>query len=106
MVEDLSTEELEDVMKKEESLRFQSEDWFVSYLISRGSTFYKMFRHVRFEHLSVEGISTFLMHFSYSNLDDDIWLSLYRRVARRIVHDDDLLSSRAHFTCEFNESSP
>jgi hypothetical protein len=72
MVEDLSKEELKDIVKKEESLRLESEDWFVSYLISRGSTFYRMFRHVRFEHLSVEGISTFLTHFSYSNLDDDI----------------------------------
>jgi hypothetical protein len=108
-IEDLSKDELEDIMKEEESLRLESEDWFVSYLISRGSTFYEMFRHVRFEHLGVEGISTFLRHFSYLNLDDDIWLSLCRRLRHRIVDnddDDDLSSSRVHFTCEVDESSP
>jgi hypothetical protein len=104
-------------MMEEESIRLKSEDWLVSYLISRGSIFDEMFRHVRFEHLSVESISTFLRQFSYSNLHDDIWFYLCRQLRHRIVQDDaddvdddddDDSFSRSRFplTCEVDESSP
>jgi hypothetical protein len=57
---------------KEETLPLETEDWLVLDLIFRGSDFYELFRHVRFEHLSVNGINEFLKHSSYSSVDEDM----------------------------------
>jgi hypothetical protein len=111
MIDKTSRDELRktevDKILQEASLELETEDWLVSYLIVRGSDFHELFRHVRFEHLSVSGIDEFLRHFSYSNVDEDIWVSLCRRLRHRIVNDsDDLSTSRSSLVLDISESSP
>jgi hypothetical protein len=63
-----------------EELRIESEDWLLDFILELGEDYRDLLSFVKYEFLSSGRLSTFLDHFDYRNLTDEIWASLGRRL--------------------------
>jgi hypothetical protein len=82
--EDFSIEWLEEILM-DDSLRMESEDWLLDYLISHGSLGHRLLCHVRYEQLSVSGICKFLSNISVSDITFQLWDNVCYRFRHRIL---------------------
>jgi small GTP-binding protein len=75
----IDTETLEAIIS-DPKLKIRSEDWLLHTIIELGPSYSELFRFVRFEFLSGEGISEFIDNFEYLSLTEEIWIGIIRRL--------------------------
>jgi hypothetical protein len=106
VIDDLTINELDEILSSD-AVQLDSEDWLCSYLVSRGSEFSGLFSHMRYEHLSAEGIEKFISTFSWSEMNELIWRRLCSRLTHRVVLESrDLETNRQFVNRPFSESGP
>jgi hypothetical protein len=106
LIDDLTIDELDEILSNQ-ALQLDTEDWLCSYLVSRGSQFSRLVSHLRYEHLSPEGIERFVSAFSWSDMNEIIWRRLCSRLRHRVVLESrDLETNRQFVNRPLSESEP
>jgi hypothetical protein len=77
-----------------DSLRIESEEWLLHFILSLGADYSTLLNYVRFEFMSDEGISSFVDNICYFELTEDIWHNL----VRRLKHIEDYNLKRRRFS--------
>jgi hypothetical protein len=75
----LSVDTLHDILSAD-SLRLSSEDWLLRFVLDLGKGYASLFRHIRFEFLSEELLTTFFDRCSFADLTEDVWKHLLVRL--------------------------